>query len=117
MSFLNANRRRRVREIAREEYLVARALHPNPKRQPEGIGALATNTAITRITNAPEYQSILGKLLAAVAVKLAIALIEKLRRQNKRPFAYIEEDNQRAISLVTKLGFKRDKKVHWFQMR
>ncbi len=77
MSFLNANRRRRVREIAREEYLVASALHPNPKRQPEGIGALATNTAITRITNAPEYQSILGKLLAAVAVKLAIALIEK----------------------------------------
>ena len=46
-----------------------------------------------------------------------IALIEKLRRQNKRPFAYIEKDNQQAINLVSKVGFKRDKKIHWIQMR
>ena len=77
MSFLNANRRRRVREIAREEYLVASSVHPNPKRQPEGIGDIAIPTATTRIKNAAEYQSIVGQLLAAIAIKLAIALIEK----------------------------------------
>ncbi len=48
---------------------------------------------------------------------VTIALIENLRKQGKRPFVYIEEDNQQAISLISKLGFARDKKIHWFQVR
>jgi len=47
---------------------------------------------------------------------VTLALIRAMRRQNKRPFAYIEEDNQPAIRLVSKLGFERDKKVHWLQV-
>jgi ribosomal protein S18 acetylase RimI-like enzyme len=47
---------------------------------------------------------------------VTLALIRELRRQNKRPFAYIEEENRPAIKLISKLGFEKDKKVYWFQI-
>lgn len=48
---------------------------------------------------------------------VALALANALRKRGQRPFAYIEEDNHRAIRLVTKLGFERDKRVHWLRIR
>jgi ribosomal protein S18 acetylase RimI-like enzyme len=48
---------------------------------------------------------------------VTVALIERLRKQGKRAFVYIEQDNQKAIRLVSKLGFEWDKNVHWFQIK
>lgn len=48
--------------------------------------------------------------------KAMIELIGKLRRNKMTPFAYIEEDNPEAAGLISKLGFRRDKKVHWLKL-
>lgn len=47
---------------------------------------------------------------------LTIALAAELRVQRKLPFAYIDARNAAAISLVTSLGFVRDRNVQWFQL-
>ncbi|MBN4081243.1 GNAT family N-acetyltransferase [Caldithrix abyssi] len=48
---------------------------------------------------------------------ISLALIEELRKKGKTPFAYIEEDNRKAINLVSKLDFRKDKMIHWFQTK
>jgi len=45
---------------------------------------------------------------------VTLALIEAVRKIGKIPFAYIVSDNVKSINLISKLGFIRDKKVHWF---
>ena len=45
------------------------------------------------------------------------ALIKELRQQGKTPYVYIENDNQQALRLVSKLGFERDKNIHWFKVK
>lgn len=47
---------------------------------------------------------------------LTIALAAQLRSQRRLPFAYIAGHNSAAISLVTSLGFVRDRNVQWFQL-
>jgi 8-oxo-dGTP diphosphatase len=49
--------------------------------------------------------------------QVTLALIEKVRKTGKLPFACIVEDNQKSINLVEKLGFIKDKKVHWFEIK
>jgi len=48
---------------------------------------------------------------------VTLALIEVVRKKGKIPFAYILEDNVKSINLITKLGFKKDKKIHWFGIK
>ncbi len=48
---------------------------------------------------------------------ITLALIEQIRKKGKLPFAYIEEDNVKSINLILKLGFKKDKKIHWFGIK
>jgi ribosomal protein S18 acetylase RimI-like enzyme len=48
---------------------------------------------------------------------VTLSLIEKVRKVGKLPFACIVEDNLKSINLVKKLGFKKDKKVHWFELK
>lgn len=47
---------------------------------------------------------------------IMLAMIEKLRSINELPFAYTEKNNYRSISLNSKLGFKKNKIIHWFQV-
>ncbi|NIR48459.1 GNAT family N-acetyltransferase [candidate division KSB1 bacterium] len=51
------------------------------------------------------------------AYEIMLSLIAKIREQGKIPFAYIEEENIPAINLVTKLEFRKDKKIHWFELK
>jgi len=74
---LSANRRRRVRKIAREEYLVASRLQLHPEKRPESVSGMAIRSTVVRIQNSREYQSIVGTILAGIAIRLAIRLIEK----------------------------------------
>ena len=48
---------------------------------------------------------------------VTLALINKLMDSGQIPFAYIETSNKRSINLFKKLGFKENKKVHWFQVK
>tara|TARA_R110002110_G_scaffold116667_1_gene288273 strand:- start:1520 stop:1834 length:315 start_codon:yes stop_codon:yes gene_type:complete len=74
---LSANRRRRVRELAREEYLVASRLQLHPEKRPDSVSGVAIRSVAGRIENSREYKSIIGGLLAKFAIALAIRLIEK----------------------------------------
>ena len=49
--------------------------------------------------------------------QVTLALIEKVRNNGKLPFACIVQDNIKSINLVKKLGFKEDKKKHWFGLK
>ena len=49
--------------------------------------------------------------------QVTLALIEKVRKKGKLPFASIMQDNLKSINLVKKLGFKEDKKKHWFGLK
>lgn len=48
---------------------------------------------------------------------LTIALAGEVRRRGRLPFAYVAEQNDNSISLLTGLGFRRDRKVQWFELR
>lgn len=47
------------------------------------------------------------------AYELTIAMIKSLRSRGDIPFVHIEEDNRESMSLSTKMGFKKDRLVHW----
>ncbi|MCD4709013.1 MAG: GNAT family N-acetyltransferase [Candidatus Sabulitectum sp.] len=51
------------------------------------------------------------------AYELTVYLISKLRKQGKIPFVQIEEANLKSIHLATKLGFRKDRRVHWFEVQ
>lgn len=51
------------------------------------------------------------------AYKLTAYLISQLRKQGKIPFVQIEEANLKSIHLAAKLGFKKDRTVHWFEIQ
>lgn len=46
-----------------------------------------------------------------------LSITGKLKNNGKLPFAYIEISNQRSINIFRNLGFKENKKVHWFQIK
>lgn len=47
--------------------------------------------------------------------ELTIAMTKKLRELGKIPFVHIEEDNIKSMNLALKLGFIKDRKIHWFE--
>lgn len=47
--------------------------------------------------------------------ELTIAMIKKLRELGEIPFVHIEEDNIKSMNLALKLGFKKDRRIHWFE--
>ena len=50
------------------------------------------------------------------AYELTVYLINQLRQQGKIPFVHIEEKNLKSIHLAMKLGFRKDRRVHWFEI-
>lgn len=51
------------------------------------------------------------------AYSISLALIEAVRQAGQLPFECIEEENANSIRLATKLGFKKDRKIHWFEVQ
>lgn len=47
--------------------------------------------------------------------EIVLSLIHQCRALGKIPFAQIEETNEKAIKLVTKLGFVKDRRVTWIK--
>ncbi|NBG87077.1 GNAT family N-acetyltransferase [Isachenkonia alkalipeptolytica] len=58
----------------------------------------------------PEYR---GK---GYARELSIAMIRKLREQGEITFIHIEEDNKESMSLSRKMGFVKERLVHWVKI-
>lgn len=50
------------------------------------------------------------------AYNITLSMIEILRSKGELPFAYAEASNMRSIALLLKLGFKKNKTIHWFEM-
>lgn len=46
---------------------------------------------------------------------LTVSIIERVRKIRKIPFVHIEENNRKSMNLATKVGFVRDRKVHWIK--
>lgn len=51
------------------------------------------------------------------AYDLTVYLIHELRKQGRIPFVQIEESNLKSINLAQKLGFQKDRRVHWFEIK
>lgn len=51
------------------------------------------------------------------AYDLTVYLIHRLRQQGKVPFVHIEETNRKSLHLAMKLGFQKDRRVHWFEIQ
>lgn len=49
--------------------------------------------------------------------EIVLSLIHQCRALGKIPFAQIEETNEKAIKLVTKLGFVKDRRVSWIKCK
>lgn len=49
--------------------------------------------------------------------ELMTAMVKEVRQQGKIPFLHIEEDNIKSTSLALKVGFEKDRRVHWFKLR
>jgi GNAT superfamily N-acetyltransferase len=47
--------------------------------------------------------------------EIVLSLIHQCRELGRIPFAQIEETNEKAIKLVTKLGFVKDRRVTWIK--
>ena len=57
----------------------------------------------------PEYR---GRRLAQL---LIFEMIKRLRVLGELPFVHIEEDNIQSMSLAKKMGFRAERRIHWFQ--
>ncbi len=51
------------------------------------------------------------------AYELTVYLINQLRKQGRIPFVQIEETNVKSMRLAEKLGFRKDRRVHWFEVQ
>ena len=51
-----------------------------------------------------------------IARRLVINLIEKIRAQGLIPYTYVEETNLASLNLISSLGFKFDRKIHWVNL-
>ena len=47
---------------------------------------------------------------------VVLSMIEKLKNEGELSFAYIEAENKNSINLFSKLGFKKIKNIHWFEV-
>ena len=100
---------------------------------------LSTGYAAERITKAPGSCVRIGGKLAAwihthddmaigslhvmpeyrrkgYGLDLTVDMINKIRGLEIIPFTYIEPENEKSINLVTKLGFKKQKRISWFEV-
>lgn len=48
---------------------------------------------------------------------VVLSMIDILLHKGELPFAYIEPSNKNSIKLFLKLGFKENKRAHWFQVK
>lgn len=58
----------------------------------------------------PEYRG------RGYARDLTFKMIKLLRSMNKVPFVHIEENNRPSMNLALKTGFRKDRRIHWFQL-
>ena len=92
---------------------------------------------VTRGPSAGVYQS--GKLVAWVmthddasigvmnvlepyrrkryAYDLTVYLIHEIRAQGKIPYVHVEETNLKSLALAHKVGFREDRRLHWFEIK
>jgi 8-oxo-dGTP diphosphatase len=57
----------------------------------------------------PEYRK------RGYGYELTAAMIKRLRAEGEIPFVHIEEDNIKSMNLALKLGFLKDRRIHWFK--
>lgn len=50
------------------------------------------------------------------AYDLTLYLIGKLRERGKLPFVHVEETNTSSMNLALKVGFRKDRRLHWFKL-
>ncbi|MCK4258728.1 MAG: GNAT family N-acetyltransferase [Halanaerobiales bacterium] len=51
------------------------------------------------------------------AQDLTYKMIKYLRKQNQIPFVHIEENNISSMNLALKIGFQKDRRIHWLYRR
>jgi len=50
------------------------------------------------------------------AYDLTVYLITGLREQGRIPFVQVEDTNTKSMNLALKLGFRKDRRIHWFKV-
>lgn len=78
---LQKNAREKIREIARQEYLIAWRMHDFHSEKAT-ISKVARKNAVKRLRNSEGYAGILNVLLLSIATKLLTQIIEKWIEQN-----------------------------------
>ena len=51
------------------------------------------------------------------AYDLTVYLIARLREQGRIPFVQVEDTNTKSMNLALKLGFRKDRRIHWFKVK
>jgi 8-oxo-dGTP diphosphatase len=51
------------------------------------------------------------------AYDLTVYLIARLREQGRTPFVQVEDTNTKSMNLALKLGFRKDRRIHWFKVK
>lgn len=51
------------------------------------------------------------------AYELMLAIIKELKKRNRISFLHIEENNIKSTNLALKLGFKKDRRIHWVKLK
>lgn len=59
----------------------------------------------------PEYRK------KGYGYELIVALTTRLCEQGKLPFVHIEEDNEKSMNLALKVGFVKDRRIHWLKVK
>lgn len=49
--------------------------------------------------------------------QVTIAMIKKLLEQGEVPFVHVEEENEKSINMALKIGFKKERKIHWIKLK
>ena len=51
------------------------------------------------------------------AYDLTVYLIQQIRSQGKIPYVHVEETNLKSLDLAHKVGFREDRRLHWFEIK
>jgi len=51
------------------------------------------------------------------AFDLTVYLIEQVRALGKIPYVHVEETNLTSLELAHKVGFRKDRRLHWFEIK
>ena len=78
---LRKNAREKIREIARQEYLIACRMHDFYSEKAT-ISRIARKNAVKRLRDSPEYGGILHALLLSIATKLLVKIITQWIQEN-----------------------------------